>query len=306
MNKPIQLINRLFLLATLIAAPYLTAERIALVAAYQGELDAILEFIEDEQIKETRIINGVTFTLAQAYGKPVVIFKTNVSTVNAAMITQLALSNFEIDTLLFSGVAGGINPELEKGDIAIPRHWAYHAESAYFNETNPGSGEYLIPERSRSRFKLENFGMHHPRSVSAARAGTSKPIVKPTFEADADLLAVAESTIAELIKTDPKALLNAKGETATSSIGGTGVAGPVFMDNAEYREYVYKVWQADSLDMESTAIAHVCWSNNVPFLIIRSLSDLAGGQHGENEFSAFAKKAEKNAARVLTAVLAEL
>lgn len=289
-----------------LSASSLQAERIALVAAYQGELDAILEFIEDEQIEETRIINGVTFTLAQAYGKPVIIFKTNVSTVNAAMITQLALSNFDIDTILFSGVAGGINPELEKGDVAIPRHWAYHAESAYFNETEPGSGEYLIPERSRSRFKLENYGMHHPRSVSAARAGTSKPIMKPTFEADPDLLAIAESTIAKLQDSAPESLQNAKGKPAKFSIGGTGVAGPVFMDNAEYRKYVYKVWQADSLDMESTAIAHVCWSNNVPFLIIRSLSDLAGGQHGENEFGEFAKKAEKNAARVLTAVLAEL
>lgn len=30
------------------------------------------------------------------------------------------------------------------------------------------------------------------------------------------------------------------------------------------------------------AIAQVCWTNQKPFLIVRSLSDLAGGQDGAN------------------------
>lgn len=282
------------------------AERIALVAAYQGELDAILNFIPNEQIEEVRVINGVSFTLASAYGKKVLIFKTNVSTVNAAMSTQLALSNFDIDALLFSGVAGGINPALEKGDLAIPKHWVYHAESAYLNETFPGSNEYIIPQRSIRQLKDGNFGMHHPRVVSAVKGSMTKPIEKRSFEADSDLLVIAQSAIDKLIAKDPKALLNANGEAAVVKLGGTGVAGPIFMDNAEYREFVYNTWQADSLDMESTAVAHVCWSNNVPFIIIRSMSDLAGAQKGENEFSEFSAKAEKNAARVLAALLEEL
>ena len=61
--------NRLFtflLLFSVNICQLVHAERIALVAAYQGELDAILEFIPNEQIEEIRIINGVTFTLATA------------------------------------------------------------------------------------------------------------------------------------------------------------------------------------------------------------------------------------------------
>lgn len=287
-------------------SPFAAAKRIALVSAYQGELDAILEFIPDEKIEEVRTINGVTFTLANAYGKPVVIFKTNVSTVNAAMTTQLALSSFEIDALLFSGVAGGINPALEKGDVAIPKHWVYHAESAYLNETSPGSDEYVVPKRSIARLKDGNFGMHHPRTVSAVKVGITKPIRKRTFDADPDLLAIVQSTITTLRSSDPEVIQNASGNPATIKLGGTGVAGPVFMDNAEYRAFVFKTWQADSLDMESTAVAHVAWSNDVPFIIIRSLSDLAGGQHGENEFSEYAKKAEKNSAFIMSELLKAL
>jgi adenosylhomocysteine nucleosidase len=131
-------------------------------------------------------------------------------------------------------------------------------------------------------------------------------IAKRSFDADADLLRVVEKAIEGLRQGSPKALLNAQGKPAIVKIGGTGVAGPVFMDNAEYRKFVYKTWQADSLDMESTAVAHVCWSNNVPFVIIRALSDLAGGQEGENDFSEFAKNAEKNAAQVMAALLQHL
>ncbi len=294
------------LLALVLFSCFSVAERIALVAAYQGELDAILNFIPNEQIEEVKVINGVSFTLATAYDKKLLIFKTNVSTVNAAMTTQLALSNFEVDTLLFSGVAGGINPELEKGDIAIPKQWVYHAESAYLNETSPGSDQYIMPKHSISRLVDGNFGMHHPRNVSATRAGMTNVIAKRSFDADADLLRVVEKAIEGLRQGSPKALLNAQGKPAIVKIGGTGVAGPVFMDNAEYRKFVYKTWQADSLDMESTAVAHVCWSNNVPFVIIRALSDLAGGQEGENDFSEFAKNAEKNAAQVMAALLQHL
>ncbi len=296
----------LLVVASLTKSFNVNAERIALVAAYQGELDAILDFIPDEQVEDVKIINGLRFTLATAYGKKLIIFKTNVSTVNAAMSTQLALSHFEVDALLFSGVAGGINPALEKGDIAIPKAWVYHAEGAYFNETSPDSDEYIIPERSRERLRDGNYGMHHPRAVSAIKSGLSKAIEKRSFDADPDLLAVAQIAVSNLQAEEPTALLNAKGLPATIKIGGTGVAGPVFMDNAQYREFVYSTWQADSLDMESTAVAHVCWSNNVPFIIIRSLSDLAGAQKGENEFTEFAAKAEKNAARVLASLLQEL
>lgn len=295
-----------FATLTSLACSPLFAGRVALVAAYQGELDAILELIEDEKIEETVLINGTTFFLGEAYGKQIIVFKTNVSTVNAAMTTQLALSHFEIDTLLFSGIAGGINPELEKGDVAIPKKWYYHAESAYFNETEPGSGEYLVPERIAQSLHYDNFGMHHPRIVRAARAGMTRTIPKASFDADDDLLTIAQNAVDTLQASSKTSILNARGEASVVKIGGAGVAGPVFMDNAEYREFIFKNWQADSLDMESTAIAHVCWSNGVPFLIVRALSDLAGGQKGHNEIAEHARSAERNAARILSEILKEL
>ena len=82
-------------------------------------------------------------------------------------------------------------------------------------------------------------------------------------------------------------------------VGGTGVSGMSFVDNAEYRTWVFKTFNAACLDMESAAVAHVAYVNHIPFIAFRSLSDLAGGGEGENEINTFFKLAADNAAHVL-------
>ncbi|PPJ40728.1 phosphorylase, partial [Pseudoxanthomonas sp. KAs_5_3] len=58
-------------------------------------------------------------------------------------------------------------------------------------------------------------------------------------------------------------------------VGGNGVSGQAFMDNKAYREYTYKTFQANVLDMETAAVGMVAYSNGVPYIAFRSLSDLA-------------------------------
>jgi adenosylhomocysteine nucleosidase len=79
-------------------------------------------------------------------------------------------------------------------------------------------------------------------------------------------------------------------------IGGHGVSGPAFVDNAKYREYVYKTFAANVLDQESASVAHVAYINKTPFIAFRSLSDLAGGGSGENEMVTFFQLASDNSA----------
>ena len=88
--------------------------------------------------------------------------------------------------------------------------------------------------------------------------------------------------------------------------GGNGVSGPTFVDNADYRAYVFSTWHADALDMESAAVAHLATVNDVPFIVFRSLSDLAGGGPGENEVGTFFQLAANNSAKVMTAFIQAL
>ncbi|MGJ3241478.1 MAG: 5'-methylthioadenosine/S-adenosylhomocysteine nucleosidase [Opitutales bacterium] len=272
--------------------------RIAIVGAYADELANSRAVIDGETIEATHTINGIRFELGTAYGRPVLFFFTNTSTINAAMSTQVALLRFNVTHLLFAGIAGGIDHDLEKGDVAIPEGWAYHAQGAYFNPDPEEPESYLVPDRRYTPYP--NFGMHHPSNVRVVRDGLAEAEPVALFPADPALLAIARDAVGDLDLTD------AYGEPATIAIRDNGVAGPVFMDNAEYREFVHHTWNATVLDMESTAIGHVCWANQVPFLIIRSVSDLAGGQQGHNEIFEHADRAEANAARVLDAILREL
>jgi adenosylhomocysteine nucleosidase len=82
-------------------------------------------------------------------------------------------------------------------------------------------------------------------------------------------------------------------------MGGNGVSGPAFVDNAAFRQYVFATFNAQVLDMESAAVATVAYANGVPFLAFRSLSDLAGGGAGANELRTFFRLAANNAAQVV-------
>ena len=50
-------------------------------------------------------------------------------------------------------------------------------------------------------------------------------------------------------------------------------------------------------------MAHVAYANDVPFIAVRSLSDLAGGGEGENQIDVFFRLAAGNSAAVVKALL---
>ena len=55
--------------------------------------------------------------------------------------------------------------------------------------------------------------------------------------------------------------------------------------------------------MEGSAIAQVGYTNRVPILIVRALSDLAGGQSGVNQEERNSQLAASNAAEVTAKIL---
>ena len=269
----------------------------AVMASFPQELEAIEALLvpDHAQPHATRV-NGIEFKTAEAGGRHYLFFLTGMSLVNAASSTQLALDRFNVGAVFFTGIAGGINPDFHPGDVVVPARWAYHAEAAYFNEATPG--KFNLAAFFKQKYK--NFGMIFPDDVTVIREGMARYEQVPTFPADLALLAAAREATNTL--TD----LKLADQPSKISYGGTGVSGTVFCDNAEYRKWVSEVWKADCLDMESTAIAQVCWANKKPCLIVRGLSDLAGGQAGANDVDTYLKAAADHSARVLVKILQTL
>jgi adenosylhomocysteine nucleosidase len=89
-------------------------------------------------------------------------------------------------------------------------------------------------------------------------------------------------------------------------VGGNGVSGQSFVDNAQFRTWAYQTFHARVLDMESAAVAQVAYANGAPFIAFRSLSDLAGGDPGKNQARIFFQLASDNSAAVVRAFIAAL
>lgn len=64
-------------------------------------------------------------------------------------------------------------------------------------------------------------------------------------------------------------------ECGIHSIMGKIVSGDQFINSIEKKNYFIDTFNASACEMEAAAIGHVCYKNNVPFAILRSISDSA-------------------------------
>jgi len=270
--------------------------RIAVISAFEPELLLLRSQIQQP---EKFSVNGVEFIAGSLQGKPVVLFLSGISMVNAAMNTQLAMDRFNISHVIVSGIAGGVNPGLHIGDVTVVQRWGQYLEVVMARET---SAQEFSVAPGKSNLELPGFGMMHPRAVRVRSADHPQFSPKFWFDVDPAMLAVAGS-VRDVELQDCDAARRCLNHRPRLVVGGNGVSGSAFVDNAALRKYVFETFHANVLDMESAACAMVAYSNGVPFIAFRSLSDLAGGGEGANEMHTFMNIAADNSARVLLAFL---
>jgi adenosylhomocysteine nucleosidase len=290
----------------------------AVVAAYTPEIEAIdraFAQIDDAQIDKVVTIKGVKYQLGNYKGEPIVIFTTGISVPNAAMTMQMALDYFPIDKVVMMGIAGAVNPSFTPGDIAIPERWYFHDESVYVNPDPNNLGEYLLPdyyERALERYKArertdpnspkyKNFGLIHPEEMSVIKEGWGAPKQMPYFTVSSALLSLTKKAISTI-----ESIKMPSGKPITINVGGNGVTGSIFTDNAEYRKWLREVYSAEVTEMESAAVGQVCFVNDVDWIIIRSVSDLAGAQAGKNEENVFDAIASGTGTKLMIGLLDQI
>jgi adenosylhomocysteine nucleosidase len=261
--------------------------RTAVMSAFEPEWTALQAMLVG---REDHVAQGITFLTGTIEKQPVVLFLSGVSMVNAAMTTQMALDRFTIRRIVFSGIAGGVNPQLRVGDVTVPDEWSEYLEAVFARET---AGGYRLPPYAE--MPSDHFGMIFPQPVEIVLAGQKRE-KRRWFPVDAQLLSVARRVAGSVVLKDCTSDHHCLLQKPQIVVGGHGVSGAAFVDNTKYREYVYKTFAANVLDEESAAVAHVAYINKTPFIAFRSLSDLAGGGSGENEVATFFQLASDNSA----------
>jgi adenosylhomocysteine nucleosidase len=272
--------------------------RIAIISAFNPEWLALKSAMSEVQ---TQTIADSTYIVGKLQGKDVVLFLSGVSMVNAAMTTQSAIDHFKITRIILSGIAGGTNPTLYPGDVVVADRWSEYLESVFARKTPTG---WSVPEWLGKT--LPNYGMIFPYAVEIAHPGQSEPEKRFWFDVDPTMLDTARSVapnveLKSCVKPDV-----CLGHVPRVIIGGAGISGPAFVDNADFRAWIFDTFKASAVDNESASVAHVAYSNHIPFIAFRSLSDLAGGDSGENTENVLKGIASDNSAAVVKAFLAAL
>jgi adenosylhomocysteine nucleosidase len=283
------------------ATPQLdTTPRIALFSAYEPEWEALTKIVE---APVSHRVNGIDFVTGRVEGHDVVLVLSGVSMVNAALTAQMAIDRFALTAIVFSGIAGGVDPTLSIGDVVVAEQWGEYLDVVLARQTPQG---FDLPKWAKTDQQFGNFGMVFPRGVSVAREGAAKPVPQFWFPVDTKLLAVARKAAAGVALKQCDDAATCLPNPPKMVVGGNGVSGSAFVDNAKFRDYAFATFHARVLDMESAAVAHVASMNDVPYLAFRSLSDLAGGGAGENEMTTFEHLASENSVAALRAFLKAL
>jgi len=113
--------------------------RTAIITAYEPEWVELRAALHEPT---QYLIGRTTFLTGTIEDKPVLLFLSGISMVNAALTSQLAIDRFNVSRIVFSGIAGGVDSERSIGDVVVPSQWSEYLESAFARETKEG---YVLP-----------------------------------------------------------------------------------------------------------------------------------------------------------------
>lgn len=222
---------------------------IAIIGALEKEVRQIYAAVEKGTVADEaglRIVGG------EYHGFEIVATTAGMGTVNAAAAAQHLISAHGANAIIFSGIAGGLNPALHIGDVVIGEHLRYlDTDTALIAESAPGLEEFsssdFLVELAEQTLRAHGFV---DAALSEGDAATAR------VEADATLFRRNNTD------SEPQRFLR-----------GTIATGDRFVSGAEAKAAAIAATQGDCVEMEGAAIAHVAAKNGIDCLVLRAISD---------------------------------
>ncbi len=161
--------------------------------------------------------------------------------VAAATTTAVLLDGMEVQSLLFTGVAGGLGADVRRGDVVIAQTLLQHDMDA-----SPLFPRYEVPLTGRSHFAAD------PALCAAVTRGC------------------------EQVLQAPHSALASFGIDAPRCHAGLVISGDRFVATAaESAALRAALPDALAVEMEGAAVAQVCADFQRPFAVLRTVSDRA-------------------------------
>ncbi|MCF6095859.1 5'-methylthioadenosine/adenosylhomocysteine nucleosidase [Thermovorax subterraneus] len=225
-----------------------------------GALDKEVTFL-CEKLEKIKTMKKAYLTFHQGIlkGKEVVVVKSGVGKVNAALCTQILIDYFKTDSIFCTGVAGALREELDIGDVVISTDVAQHDVDGTVFGHEPG--------------EIPNLGVKF-------------------FKADENLVEIAWEVACRTLK-------------GKKAVKGRILTGDQFISSADRVRYLREYFDGSCVEMEGGAIGHVCYVNDVPFVVIRSISDRADDK-AVVVYEEFSEVAAKNSSNIILGILDNL
>lgn len=237
--------------------------------AIMGALDQEIAILVDSMAKSRMVTKGgIEFYKGVLKGKKVVILKAGVGKVNAAYSTAILTQNFKLSALIFTGVAGGLDPEALPGDLVI--------------------GEKLV---QYDFGKVDSLGFE------------VWPFRKLSGGSHEDLYVISDAGLVEISQKAAKHVeFLPIVHRQPKVFSGVIATGDLFVSSNEKAAWLYTEFDALATEMEGAAVAHICRTLDIPFVVIRSCSDNANNNARLN-FNQFVGPASENSARLVLEIL---
>lgn len=159
---------------------------------------------------------------------------------------------------------------------------------------NTGCAGAIHPELGIGDILISTDAVQHDMDVSALGdpIGTIPRLAESYFKADEMLVKLAQEAAAETAENYHVIL-------------GRVASGDKFIGTKEGKEHIKRYVQGDCAEMEGAAIAHSCWLNRIPFVIIRAISDSADEQ-ANMSYEQFVLLAAKRSSELVEKILEKL
>ena len=208
----------------------------AILSALAEEQQGLLELLQRPQCVARA---GREFWQGELHGVPVVLALSRIGKVAAATTATTLIEAFGAQRLVFTGVAGGIAPGVQVGDVVVASEFVQHDMDA-----SPLFPRYQIPLYERERFACDVALAR--RLHAATQAGLQRLALPPAARVHQGLIASGDRFVSA---ADEARRLHA----ALSDAGHAPLA----------------------VEMEGAAVAQVCHDYGIPFAAVRTISDRA-------------------------------
>lgn len=246
---------------------------IGIICALPQELAYLRDRLRDAKRTE---VAQIVFDAGELKARRVVVATAGMGKVNSGLVATLLADRFGCGTIVFTGVAGGLDPQLCVGDIVIADRVVQHDFGLLENER-------LLPYQPG----------HVPFINRTERLG---------YEIDPQLLARVQDRLEGLALAP---LSNVADARPPRIHYGTILTGDQYLHCEQTRIRLHNDFGGAAIDMESGALAQICESFGIPWLVIRGLSDNAGAESGP-DFRRYVSEVAARSARILLELLPAL